>query len=92
LATLLADYRGEIDLLVLDVEGSEKDALDGLDLGRHRPRLIMVEDNSFGDDSALRAQINGAGYTMCGRLSVNWFYARSDLAPLVERARAVLTF
>lgn len=33
----------EIDLLSLDVEGSELEALAGLDLARHAPRYILVE-------------------------------------------------
>ncbi len=32
-----------IDLLSLDVEGFERQALEGLDLTRHRPRFILVE-------------------------------------------------
>lgn len=32
-----------VDLLVLDVEGFERQALRGLDLARHRPRFILVE-------------------------------------------------
>ena len=32
-----------VDLLVLDVEGHELDALRGLDLDRHAPRLLLVE-------------------------------------------------
>ncbi len=32
-----------VDLLVLDVEGYERQALAGLDLSRHRPRFILVE-------------------------------------------------
>ena len=32
-----------VDLLVLDVEGFERQALAGLDLARHRPRFILVE-------------------------------------------------
>ena len=32
-----------IDLLSLDVEGFERQALEGLDFGRHRPRFILVE-------------------------------------------------
>ena len=34
---------GEIDLLVLDVEGYEPEALAGLDLARHAPRFLLVE-------------------------------------------------
>lgn len=33
-----------IDFLSLDVEGYEKEALKGLDLARHRPRFILIEE------------------------------------------------
>jgi FkbM family methyltransferase len=32
-----------VDLLVLDIEGGELDALRGLDLGRHAPGHILIE-------------------------------------------------
>lgn len=32
-----------VDLLSLDVEGFERQALEGLDLARHRPRFVLVE-------------------------------------------------
>lgn len=34
---------GAPDLIVLDLEGHELEALTGLDLERHTPRLLMVE-------------------------------------------------
>jgi FkbM family methyltransferase len=37
------DVSREIDLLSLDIEGAEPDALRGLDLRRHAPRFICVE-------------------------------------------------
>jgi FkbM family methyltransferase len=37
---------GEIDYLSLDTEGSELEVLQGLDLGRYRPRVMTVEHNS----------------------------------------------
>jgi FkbM family methyltransferase len=33
-----------IDLLSIDVEGTELDVLEGFDLARYRPRLILIED------------------------------------------------
>jgi FkbM family methyltransferase len=44
LSSILSEYGiGEPDLLVLDVEGHELDALRGLDLDRHAPRLMLIE-------------------------------------------------
>lgn len=47
----LLDRHGitSIDLLSLDVEGFEADALRGLDLSRHRPRYMLIEAR-FRDD------------------------------------------
>ena len=44
LSALLDKHKmANIDLLSLDVEGFERQALEGLDLRRHRPRFILVE-------------------------------------------------
>jgi FkbM family methyltransferase len=44
LSALLDQHKmSHIDLLSLDVEGFERQALEGLDLRRHRPRFILVE-------------------------------------------------
>jgi FkbM family methyltransferase len=47
----LLDQQGspKIDLFSLDVEGFEVDVLQGLDLSRHRPELILVETRGFND-------------------------------------------
>lgn len=44
LSHLLDKHRMDhVDLLSLDVEGFERQALEGLDLERHRPRFVLVE-------------------------------------------------
>ena len=44
LSSILDQHRIErLDLLSLDVEGYELNALKGLDLARHRPRLMLIE-------------------------------------------------
>jgi len=55
----LIDHFGmtRIDLLVLDVEGYERQALAGLDLARHRPRFILVE--ALFHEEAIRAALAG---------------------------------
>lgn len=92
LGSLLAQHSGEIDVAVIDVEGAEREVLDGLDLRRTRPKVLTIEDNSFGQDAALYAQIESAGYAMAGRLNINRFYIRTDLPDLMRRAKAVFAF
>jgi hypothetical protein len=50
LSTLLDQHNmTHVDLLSLDVEGFERQALEGLDLKRHRPRFILVEARFRGE-------------------------------------------
>lgn len=68
----------EIDLMSLDVEGFEAEALKGLDLDRHAPRYLLVEQH----DDARRAAVEtilGDRYRRCEQLSPHdMLYARSD--------------
>lgn len=84
LSALLETHTGPIDFLVLDVEGTEADVLDGLDLNRHRPRVMMIEDNTIGNNPALDRAV-GAGYTMAGLAGPNRVYIRSDEPALLGR-------
>jgi FkbM family methyltransferase len=55
LSAVLDEVRApEVDLLVLDVEGFEPEALSGLDLERHAPRFMLVE---MLDSERTRAEI-----------------------------------
>lgn len=58
----------DIDLLSLDVEGSEVAALQGLDLTRHRPRFILVEVLDPADRDPIAACL-GEGYVDHGRVT-----------------------
>jgi len=84
---LLADHHSEIDLCVIDVEGAELDVLDGFDLTRFKPRVLMIEDNSRGQDVALAAFMQRQPYTSIGRLAVNNIYVRSDQSDMLDRFR-----
>jgi FkbM family methyltransferase len=69
----------EVDLLSLDLEGVEPDALRGL--GRHRPRWLLVEAH----DAEARARIEaalGPGYVNVTRFSpLDELYRRADVEP-----------
>jgi len=87
---LLADYHGEIDLVVLDVEGAELDALNGFDLPRFRPKLLLIEEN---DDIKPHVQtfMRSHGYRNPGSLSSNGIYIRGDQPEIVERFKIMAT-
>jgi FkbM family methyltransferase len=81
LSEILDEERApEIDLLSLDVEGFEPEALRGLDLERHAPRWILVEAH---DVTAGRAAIEaslGERYVLEEQLSpLDLMYRRRDV-------------
>lgn len=84
---LLRDHNGPIDLASIDVEGAELNVLDGFDLDRFKPRLLLIEDNSRGKNPALVNQMSKFGYKLGSRLVVNDIYFREDDAELQERLK-----
>lgn len=66
-----------IDLAVIDVEGNEADLLDGFSLDVWRPRLVIIEDNSFGKDKTLDPFFE-KDYHLIGYLACNRLYGRRD--------------
>jgi hypothetical protein len=67
-----AEAPAPIDLLSIDVEGHETEALQGFDFLRWRPRLILVEDHV----GSLRTHrfLTGRGYRLIRRLGNNGWY------------------
>ena len=89
---LAADGRGPtdgIDFAVVDVEGAELGLLKGWDLDRWRPRVLIVEDNTMGRDSAVLDHLRSHGYTDVMPLGLNIIFVRTDESALLERARAM---
>jgi len=84
LIELLADHHGEIDLVVLDVEGAELDVLQGFDLQRFRPRLLLIEENAD-VKSAVQNLMQAHGYINPGSLASDGIYIRDDQADMIER-------
>jgi FkbM family methyltransferase len=78
-----------IDFGVFDVEGGELDLLRGFDLRRHRPRVLVIEDLTDGEDHRVRDVCLGAGYEEIGRVGRNAVFVIADEPALVARARAL---
>jgi FkbM family methyltransferase len=86
LDALLAEHGGGIDVAVIDVEGAEMSVLHGFDLRRHRPKVILIEDNSRGRDATIADYMRAMPYVQLAWLKINRVYVRTDLAAeCVER-------
>jgi len=65
-----------LDLLSVDVEGLEIEVLEGLDLGRWRPRLILVEDLAM--NLRVHRYLRRHGYKWLRRTGLNSWYVPVD--------------
>jgi FkbM family methyltransferase len=84
----LAARGGVVDAAVIDVEGGEIDVLEGFDLDKYKPKVMLLEDNTMREDSALGRYMKPKPYTFAGWLEVNRIYIRNDLAEWAKRLRA----
>ena len=71
----------KIDLLSLDIEGYEVQALRGLDLNVYAPDVIVVESDSPIHEQSLDEQILLYPYTKLMKLYQNIIYAKKSGAP-----------
>ncbi len=86
----------EIQFVTIDVEGHEMAVLEGFTLEAHRPRIVIVEDNSVDGDPRVAQHMSERGYVHFRRTGVNEWYAHESDAELVrpeeirrfERAKA----
>lgn len=80
LDTILRDHAADvsaIDVVSVDVEGWELEALSGLDFGRYRPKVLIVENLFF--ELRYIAAMKERGYALWRRLGPNDVYVRRDL-------------
>ena len=82
LSSILEEHGApEVDLLSLDIEGFEPQALEGLDLDRHPPRWIAVEVHDLGAGREAIEAVIGERYVMDRQLSpLDLLYRRRDVA------------
>ena len=71
----------KIDFLSIDVEGLELQVLQGLDLNKHAPQLILIEEHRR--DYAKHFYLRNHGYRLVKRTGRNnWYVPPSSLATL----------
>ncbi len=77
-----------VDVAVIDVEGGEVDVLEGFDLERWKPRVMLLEDNQQGRDPRLTQWMekNAKVYQQVGWVEMSRVYVRSDDKEVMTRA------
>jgi FkbM family methyltransferase len=75
---------GPIDFLKVDVEGFEREVLEGADFHRWRPRVVLVENSSADRWEHLML---GADYLPAACTEINRFYVRSEDRSLLPSFR-----
>ena len=78
----------KIDFLSIDTEGTELDVLQGFDIQKWSPKLLVVENNF--NDTKIKEYLSQFGYILSERLGVNDFYLKSDAKPVVENKKTNL--
>jgi FkbM family methyltransferase len=68
-----------VDYVSIDVEGAEVEVLRGFDIGRWRPRVVMIEVNTRTRAAALRELFTSHGYVYLSSIGINDVYV-----PLTE--------
>jgi FkbM family methyltransferase len=69
----------QLDFLSIDVEGHELDVIDGFDLARWRPGLILIEDLLL--HLRLHRVLRRRGYRWVRRTGINNWYVPAENAP-----------
>ncbi len=68
----------QVDFLSLDVEGHELSALRGLSFEQIRPRILIIEDNSFGANDEIKKFMKNHSYVRFKRTGCNDWYAQKE--------------
>jgi len=66
-----------IDFVSIDVEGAEMDVLDGFDLKRFKPKVLVIE-NERESGAVVEPYLRDRGYRKFFRRVINDFYVRDD--------------
>jgi FkbM family methyltransferase len=83
---LLKDHSGPIAAAVIDVEGGEVELLKGFDLAKHRPMVLLIEDQGQQADSPVGRYMQAQPYQMLGWLPQTRIYIHAEQKDLINRA------
>jgi FkbM family methyltransferase len=85
---VLDGHIGEIDFVVLDLEGHELAALEGFDLERWEPTALLIEENDVAKVPDLRHHVEPRGYVYVGSLDQNHLFVRRNEVDRATRLRS----
>jgi FkbM family methyltransferase len=74
----------ELQFITIDVEGHEMAVLEGFTLEAHKPRIVIIEDNSVAGDARVAKYMSERGYVHFHRTGVNEWYAHESDVELVR--------
>lgn len=70
-----------VDFITIDVEGHELEVLRGFSLGRWKPRVVIIEDNSSGTSDEVLNYMRLRGYVRVRNTGCNdWYCSEGDKA------------
>jgi len=79
-----------IDVVSIDVEGAELGVLQGFDLEKYRPRIMVLEHLTPAKKQEVAAYVQPFGYIGAADLSNNTFYCKKENVQTVVQARKSL--
>lgn len=68
----------ELDFISIDVEGAEIDVLNGFDISKYKPRVILIEANDEEHKEKLRSYLSKFNYILAKQVSVNLFFVSNE--------------
>ncbi|MFA6468387.1 MAG: FkbM family methyltransferase [Bacteroidota bacterium] len=74
----------QIDFISIDVEGHEREVLEGFSIDKWRPYIVLVEDNSELRNTNVVTYLKQYGYVRFKRTGVNDWYAHTSSHQLVN--------
>jgi FkbM family methyltransferase len=76
-----------LEFATIDVEGAELEVLQGFDLDRWKPRVLVLEDNPEDHDRRVQRHLGSRGYLCFYHDGLNNWYARKGDKSLLTPAR-----